>query len=197
MDPYIKNLTYVIQNTDMTTSYKMVWIRSIIEICKEKPNLSIINEISEKTFEIYWNQTFFFELVQGSNPNQKPVIYQIVSKEIEKYKKKFDHQPKFFSKVRGKIEVPIERISSELKKYVSRLFQKVGSEEYKIYELDLINKTVRPYYPNLIHDYFDLLSDTISYRLIRWKFRLQNIKSTEKVLEIFRSENKSKCSYTR
>ena len=36
MDPYIKNLTYVIQNTDMTTSYKMVWIRSIIEICKEK-----------------------------------------------------------------------------------------------------------------------------------------------------------------
>ena len=47
-----RSLTYVIQNTDMTTSYKMVWIRSIIEICKEKPNLNVISfdEISEKTF---------------------------------------------------------------------------------------------------------------------------------------------------
>ena len=215
MDPYIKNLTYVIQNTDMTTSYKMVWIRSIIEICKEKPNLSIISfdEISEKTFEIYWNQTFFFELVQGSNPNQKPVIYQIISKEIEKYKKKFDHQPKFFSKVRGKIEVPIERISNELKKYVSRLFQKLGIEEYKIYELDLINKTVRPYYPNLIHDYFDLLSDTISYRWVRFledfndvpriskKMRgtdLQNIKRDTQLKKFWKYldlENKSRICF--
>ena len=34
MDPYIKNLTYVIQNTDMTTSYKRFGY-TIIEICKE------------------------------------------------------------------------------------------------------------------------------------------------------------------
>ena len=110
MDPYIKNLTYVIQNTDMTTSYKMVWIRSIIEICKEKPNLSIISfdEISEKTFEIYWNQTFFFELVQGSNPNQKPVIYQIVSKEIEKYKKNLIINLSFFLRSEGKLKFPLK-----------------------------------------------------------------------------------------
>ena len=170
MDPYIKNLTYVIQNTDMTTSYKMVWIRSIIEICKEKPNLNVISfdEISEKTFEIYWNQSFFFELIQGSNPNQKPVIYQIVSKEIEIYKKNFDHQPKFYSKVKDHVNVPVKKISNELKKYVSHLFQKVGNKKYEIYELDLVKRTVRPFHPGLIHDYFDLLSDVISYRWVRF-----------------------------
>ena len=170
MDPYIKNLTYVIQNTDMTTSYKMVWIRSIIEICKEKPNLNLISfdEISKKTFEIYWNQTFFFELVQGSNPNQKPVIYQIVSEEIENYKKNFDHQPKFYSKVKKHVNVPVKKISNELKKYVSHLFQKVGNKKYKIYELDLKKRTVRPFYPILIQDYFELLSDVISYRWVRF-----------------------------
>ena len=38
IDPYIKDLTRVIQNTSMTTTYKMVWIRSIIEICKSDRN---------------------------------------------------------------------------------------------------------------------------------------------------------------
>ena len=126
MDPYIKDLSYVIKNTDMTTTYKMVWIRSIIEICKLRPKLKTIHfdEISEKVFEIYWNQTIFFNLNQGSNPNQKPKIYQIVQEEIESYQTKFDYQPKFYSKINTKVNIPLTKISNELKKYVFIFFQR-------------------------------------------------------------------------
>ena len=38
MDQYIKDLSYVIQNGDMENTYKMVWIRSIVETCCLDPN---------------------------------------------------------------------------------------------------------------------------------------------------------------
>ena len=170
MDPYIKDLTYVIKNTRMTNTYKMVWIRSIVEICKFNRELKNIHfdEISEIIFEKYWDQTIFFDLEQGSNTKEPPKIYQIVSEKIENYRENFGYQPKFYSEVRDKVNVPLEEISYQLTRYVSHLFQEVNKINYKIYDLDLKNRIVRPYRPDLIHDHFELLTDVISYRWVQF-----------------------------
>ena len=39
----------------------------------------------------------YFNLQQGSNPNKQPEIFQIVVKEIEKYQKKYNFKPIFFT----------------------------------------------------------------------------------------------------
>lgn len=191
IDPYIKDLTRVIQNTSMTTTYKMVWIRSIIEICKSDRNLKTIHfdQISEKAFEFYWNQTIFFNLAQGSNPNQHPVIYQIVADEIKKYQDVFGHQPKLYSKVRDQVQIPVAKITFELGRYVSQKFPLVSGKKYKIYDLDLKSKTIRPYRPDLIHDHFELLSDIISYRWVQFLEGFNNAPRISKKMKATDQQN--------
>ena len=37
MDDYLKQLTYIITNGAMDNTYKMSWIRSIVETCEKEP----------------------------------------------------------------------------------------------------------------------------------------------------------------
>ena len=80
MEPYITHLTTVIRNTDMNNTYKMVWVRSIVETCVLNPFIEIIpfDELAPKIFGYYWNQTIFFDLEQGPNLRKRPKIHQIV-----------------------------------------------------------------------------------------------------------------------
>ncbi len=167
MENYIKDLSYVIQNGSMTNTYKMVWIRAIVETCVENPNLKLIHldQLSEKIFGYYWDQAIFFDLKQGASIKQNPVIYQLVLKQINKYRKAYGNQPKFYYKVSSKVEVPLKEIGYELRKYVSDLFPKVGNKKYNIYDLDKPNRTVAPYRPDLLNQYSDILFPMISFRL--------------------------------
>ena len=56
MEQYIKDLTYVIQNGEMENTYKMVWIRSIVETCVLDPNAQEIqfDHLSKLIFGYYW-----------------------------------------------------------------------------------------------------------------------------------------------
>ena len=69
MEPYITQLSKIIRNTDMNNTYKMVWIRSIVEICVLDPDKETIHfdDLPPKIFGYYWNQTIFFDLEQGPN----------------------------------------------------------------------------------------------------------------------------------
>ena len=62
MEPYIKKLSEIIRNSDMNNTYKMVWIRSIVETCVLVPDKETIHfdDLSPKIFGYYWNQTIFF-----------------------------------------------------------------------------------------------------------------------------------------
>ena len=63
MEDYIKDLCYVIKNGDMENTYKMVWIRSIVETCVLEPDTRTIkfDQLSHKIFG-YCNQTIYFDL---------------------------------------------------------------------------------------------------------------------------------------
>ena len=110
MNNYLNDITNIIRNGSMENTYKMSWIRSLVEYCSKHPDVKTIHfdELSKLIFKYYWNQTFFFNLEQGPNTNKKPEIHQMVLEEIEKYQKKYNFKPVYFTKVENKIILKVE-----------------------------------------------------------------------------------------
>mgnify|MGYP001263060613 FL=1 len=180
MDPYIKDLCEAIQNGEMENTYKMVWIRSIVETCVLEPSLQTIHfdKLSKKIFGYYWNQTIYFDLEQSPNPQKRPEIYQIVVEEIERYRSKYGYQPQWFSRIENKVDVPNKKISSILTKDVCWRFPKVGGTTYNLYDLDKKNRTISLFNPNLLVDYSKVLFDLINYR---WTQKLEEFNHSPRI----------------
>ena len=180
MDPYIKDLCEVIQNGEMENTYKMVWIRSIVETCVLEPSLQTIHFdiLSKKIFGYYWNQTIYFDLEQSPNPQKRPEIYQLVVEEIECYRSQYGYQPQWFSRIENKVDVPIKKISSILTKDVCWRFPKVGGTTYNLYDLDKKNRTISLQKPSLLVDYSKVLFDLINYR---WTQKLEEFNHSPRI----------------
>lgn len=176
MEPYITQLCEIIRNTDMNNTYKMVWIRSIVETCVLNPEKETIHfdDLSPKIFGYYWNQSIFFNLEQGRNPNKRPEIHQMVLEQVNRYREEQGSQPVFFSKISDCIAIPVSKISSVLKKDVCHRFQKSN----EIYELNRESRTIRPHQPDLIRDYSDVLFDLINYR---WTQELEAFNTSPRI----------------
>jgi len=180
MDQYIKDLSTLIREGEMENTYKMVWIRSIVESCVLDPKKSLIHfdQLSEKIFGYYWNQTIYFGLKQCPNPNKLPKIYQIVLEEIERYRVKFGNKPEWFSRVRNRVKVPLSDISNVLKTDVCWRFPKLNGKHFDIYELDKNKKTINVRSPELIKDYSDILFELINYR---WTQKLEEFNHSPRI----------------
>lgn len=138
MDKYIQDLTYVISNGSMDNTYKMGWIRSLVDFSIFNPNERLVHfdKLSKFIFGYYWNQTIFFNLEQSPNPLKRPVIHQIVIDKVKQYQNKNGYQPIFFTRVENDVNVDLSEISKVLKKDVCHRFQKVGNEQFDFYDLD-------------------------------------------------------------
>ena len=63
MDSNLKIVVDLINQGKMTNTYKMAWIRSIVESCEKNPKKIIhFDELSRLIFKYYWNQCIFFDL---------------------------------------------------------------------------------------------------------------------------------------
>ena len=195
MDKYIGDLCEIIQNGDMENTYKMVWIRSIVETCVLEPSLRKIHfdQLSKKIFGYYWNQTIYFDLEQSPNPKKRPEIYQIVVEEINRYRNEFGYQPIWFSRIEGKLTIPTQRISSVLAKDVCWRFPKVGRLSYDLYDLDKKNRTVVIFRPDLIKEYSKVLFDLINYR---WTQKLEEFNHSPRISKKVRGTEREKIVRT-
>ena len=180
MDKYLNDITTIIRDCNMDNTYKMSWVRSIVEYCSKNPNNKRIHfdELSKLIFKYYWNQTIFFNLEQGSNPNKKPKMYQMVMNEINNYQSKYNFQPIFFTRVENKIKVDIRKISKLLNQDVSWRFQSVGKKEFNIYDLDSDNLTIQVHHPEILKEYSDILFELINYR---WSQQLEKFNSSPRI----------------
>lgn len=80
----------IIRECNYDNTYKMAWAKSLVELSLEiqleEMDIDInLSEIAEKFIKYYWNQTIFFDMVQGSNLTKIPTILQLVKKLIEEY----------------------------------------------------------------------------------------------------------------
>ena len=119
----------------------MGWAKAIVECCFEDDSSEIIHfdRISSKMFKYYWNQTIFFDLKQGSNPNKPPVFVSYVKEEINKFQSRYGMQPVEFERVESKVNIDLKYLNRVLSQDVSYRFLNVGKEIYKLYELDKLD----------------------------------------------------------
>ena len=189
MNPYIKNLIETIHTCHMTTTYKMSWCRSLVEMSVIKPNEKIIylKDLSPMIFKYYWNQSIFFNLNQGTNLLHKPTIHQVVLKEIQTYRKNYGQKPEVFSKVQDKINIDNKKIVSELKRYVWEKFD----QNEMFYRRNKSESSIELYHPELVNEYSDILFRLINYR---WTRELEKINSSprisKKVIDGYREDIK-------
>ena len=189
MDQYIKDLTYVIQNGEMENTYKMVWIRSIVETCLLDPNVQEIqfDHLSKLIFGYYWNQTIYFDLEQSPNPLKRPVIYQIVKEEISEYRHKNGKQPVWLLGAENSVSIPVSKISTILSKDVCWRFPKVGKENFDLYDLDIKSRTIILHQTDLIREYANVLFDVINYR---WTQKLEEFNHSPRISQKVRGTDR-------
>lgn len=196
MDNYIDNWIKIIKDCSFDNTYKMAWAKSIIEIsCEAEQTNSIVlisfEEISKKYIKYYWNQTIYFDLIQGSNLKKIPGVMKIIKEFIkEYYDKKGNCKPEKFEKIEtqlnklelmDKYQKSIKQISRILKQDVSWRFKKLGSDVIPLYDLD--RKKGITYFKReeleLLKTYADVLFQVINYR---WTQMLETFNTSLKFL---------------
>ena len=182
MHQYIRDLVDAISNGTMENTYKMGWIRSIVEFCVSHPTKKEIHfdELAQLIFKYYWDQIIFFQLQQGPSINKRPTIEQIVLTAIDEYQSVFGMKPIHFTRVEHKVEIDVLRISDTLKLDVSYRFPKVRGDVFDFYELDLQEKTISIHHPELLIEYKDILYSIINHR---WAQALENFNSSPRIVK--------------
>ncbi|WP_434132587.1 HNH endonuclease [Sporomusa sphaeroides] len=194
MDEYIKIWNYIIMNGGYDNTYKMAWAKAVVELSiavQDRGQHSVtftFKQIAEKYLSYYWNQTIYFDLVQGSNLKKIPEIVNSTKALIEQYHlTKRNYLPERFEKVQFErlglslaYQDAIGNIVKTLKKDVCYRFLNVGGITYNIYELDrkvglvtLSADRVRG-----LAEYSELLLQVINYR---WTQMLESFNYSPKI----------------
>ena len=121
MNEKLKKLIEAIKNCKVTSTYKMAWLRAITQYLILNPNQKIINleTLATFIFQYYWNQTIFFQLKQGNDPNAEPEIVQIVKNEISRFQNSSQNfRPLNFLRVQDQLQINKLAIIRVLKKDV-------------------------------------------------------------------------------
>lgn len=89
---FYKLFKRIIRECNYDNTYKMAWAKALVELSLTKDDSSeyiciTLDEIADKFIKYYWNQTIFFDLIQGSNINKIPVVIQDVKELIGEYYK--------------------------------------------------------------------------------------------------------------
>lgn len=124
MQDFFKDFKQIIRNCNYTNTYKMALAKSLVEISVsfdiDREDIEItMEEIAFKFLKYYWNQTIFFDLRQGSNLIEIPIIVQYTKSLINKYYIHVGHnRPIRFEKVEDYLE---ENLNLELKNCILKI----------------------------------------------------------------------------
>lgn len=185
----------IIRECNYDNTYKMAWAKALVEIslendCDDELVKIELKDIAQKYVKYYWNQTIFFDLIQGSNLIKTPVILQNVKELIEMYYSEINtRKPDRFERTE---EYLINNLNKEylncinktaknLKADVSWRFTFIDGENHKeIYEYEkgmeyLIFKNSNL---KILKENYEDLFDLINYR---WGLILETFNSSPRI----------------
>jgi hypothetical protein len=179
MNKYIQDWLNVIEYMNNDNTYKLAWGRAILENVYtlnhiEENNVITFDAIAHKMVKYYWNQTFFFNLRQGSNIKKKPVIVQQVDLLIDKYKELtgssipiwFDKAEEELTKKQDFYKSVLKKCARKLKDDVSWRFMNVNKEKKDLYVLnkDYLYISINKEQVLLLKEYGFVLSQLLNYK---------------------------------
>ena len=188
-------LKKIIRECNYTNTYKMAWAKALVEISlEEEYNTDAIKidlkSIANKFIKYYWNQTIFFDLIQGSNLVETPLILQYVKKLINDYYSCIKiRKPDRFERIEEYIKVNINKEYNDclnntiktLKADVSWRFTYINGERHdEIYKynkgddkLEILASNL-----NILKENYEDLFDLINYR---WGLILETFNNSPKI----------------
>ena len=181
MNRFISDFLRLIRNCSVDNTYKMAWAKALVEIScsKEKTERIELANIAEKVFKYYWNQTIYFDLIQGSNISKPPEFVTVVKKQIEKfYSSNGNKQPKHFERVESELELDKNNLVRIIKQDVSWRFLNLKSETVPIYQYKKGEDFLILSNQNVIEEYSDILFESINFR---WTQILENFNSSPRI----------------
>lgn len=187
MNEYLSKWLRVIDEMKNSNTYKTAWGRGIVECIYleeyiEFNNHIILNEsdIALKMIKYYWNQTFFFGLVQGGNP----YILQRVQEMIHKYKHEVSTHPvpwdvaeSFFHQNESYLNKQTKTIITNANNMVCPRFLNVSNGDVMdLYSLDKSNRQLQFAIDSVkvIKDYAFVLSKLLNYKWAQLLERYNN-----------------------
>jgi hypothetical protein len=173
--PYITDIVQAVRRGRMDNTYKMVWVRALIQSCSSKPNRHAIplDELACHVFAYYWDLVFHFDLDgghlhQSQNPSRPPEIVQYVRQCMNQFMAANGNNraPKLFSRIQPPVAFSPSKVAQTLVKDVIKRFPNLPGRTLNIYEFDekITPRVVNVIDPQLIADYADLLIDSVYFR---------------------------------
>lgn len=184
----------IIRNCDYTNTYKLAWAKSLVELAvnnkKSDENIIIeLEQISHKFLKYYWNQTIYFNLIQGSNHNAPPKVLSDVKSLINSYHELIgSNKPIKFERIECILEKDlfdnykkcINNIKSTLKQDVSYRFLNYNKKVLPIYQYNKGDDYLSISLKNLmiLKEHQDDLFDLINYR---WSLILETFNNSPRI----------------
>lgn len=183
----------IIREAGYDNTYKMAWAKALVEISGEvdrKPATVTITlqQIARKFIKYYWNQTIFFDLVQGSNISKPPVIVSDVKELINHYYMDIigTIKPELYERAEDKLDPKeldntTKKVVKALKENVSWRFLHLGNIDYTDvydYKKNANELYISSSLLNELHDNEQDLFDLINYR---WGLILETFNSSPKI----------------
>lgn len=192
---YYYTFKKIIRECNVTNTYKMTWAKAIVEIaCESTPTQEVttiyLKDIAEKMMKYYWNQTIFFNLVQGSNLQETPLIVQHVKELIKKYyDSRQTKKPERFERIEEYLKSNMEKeyaqcliqVTKTLKADVSWRFTVIrGENNNGIYQYKKGDKKLEILTENLktLQENCEDLFDLINYR---WGMILETFNTAPRI----------------
>lgn len=191
---FYNNFKLIIRNCSYDNTYKMAWAKSLVELSinnVEQSNIIEITleQISYKFLKYYWNQTIYFNLIQGSNHNKPPKVLTEVKKLIQSYhdiigsNKPIKYErvtDELINKLSDEYKICINNIKKVLKQDVSYRFLNYNKEIAPLYNynkgddyllISLVNL-------NILKENHEDLFDLINYR---WSLILETFNNSPRI----------------
>ncbi|CUN11709.1 HNH endonuclease [Turicibacter sanguinis] len=198
MNQYLKDLSSLIINCNFDNTYKMAWAKSIVEIISElhleemeaDSEIEIdFERIAQKFIQYYWNQSAYFDLLQGSNIKKQPEILTHTKNLIEAYYTHIgDRKAQNFIKVlpfksedlNHQYQLTLKETVKVLKQDVCWRFKNLNGKTIDIYRLDKPNGKIffRQEHGHFIKENSLLLLQLINYR---WTQMLETFNVSPKI----------------
>jgi len=190
---HLKDWVDIIKGGSYDNTYKMAWARALTELSYEyKGNddsyYITFDLIAIRVIKYYWNQTIFFNLIQGNNMKKPPRVVTIVKELIEQYQTMTNNtQPVRFERAETELiklnnyKRAVRKVITTLKQDVSHRFLNLNRLKYDhLYYYKKGNDFL--YLPRDTYTalklYAFMLFDLINYR---WTLMLENFNASPRI----------------
>ena len=147
MSQQFEDFKQIVREFSYDNTYKAAWAKALVELSSELPIVGeeveiTLEQIARKYIKYYWNQTIFFDLVQGSNLKKPPEAVTLVKALIESYyEAEGNRKPELFERAESRLptkayEDTLRKMTGTLKKDVSHRFLNLNGKKLPIYSYE-------------------------------------------------------------